>query len=145
VSRQSFEVVRRSPAAPEAVFAVLADGSRWSEWAGPLVRRSAWDREGAPEPGGVGAVRRLGSAPFFSREKIVEYDPPRHLAYVLLSGMPVRDYRSDVDLTPDGAGTEIRWRSSFAPRIPGTGPLVRAVMAAIVGGFARRLAKAATR
>ena len=78
-----------------------------------MVRRSAWDREAAPEPGGVGAIRRLGSAPFFSREEIVEYEPPRHLAYVLLSGMPVREYRSDVDLTVDGTGTEIRWRSSF--------------------------------
>ena len=59
--------------------------------------------------------------------------------------MPVRDYRADVDLIPDGAGTQIRWRSSFAPKIPGTGPLVRALMAGIVGGFARRLAVAAAR
>jgi hypothetical protein len=105
-----------------------------------MVRRSAWDREGAPEPGGVGAIRRLGSAPFFSREEVVEYEPPRRLSYVLLSGMPVRDYRADVELIPDGAGTEIRWRSSFVPKIPGTGPLFRRLMAGIVGGFARRLA-----
>ena len=138
--RQSFEVEATSAAAPEAVFAVLADGSRWKDWAGPLVRRSMWEREGSPAPGGVGAIRKLGAPPVFGREEIVEYDPPRRLSYVMLSGQPVRDYRADVDLEPAGDGTHITWRSSFKPLLPGTGPLMRRYLAAIVGGFARRLA-----
>src|SRR5437870_4974482 len=106
-----------SSATPDAVFAVLADVPRWKEWAGPLVRESYLDREGDSAPGGVGAIRRLGSKPFYGREEIVEYDPPRRLSYVILSGQPVRNYRADIDLTPVDGGTRIRWSSRFEPRV----------------------------
>ena len=136
----AFRVEATSSAAPEAVFALLADGAGWKRWAGPLVRRSTWDRQGSPPPGGVGAVRKLGAPPVYSREEIVEYDPPGHLAYTMLSGQPVRDYRADVRLRPDGGGTRIEWAASFRPAIPGTGRVMRWYLRAIVGGFARRLA-----
>ena len=138
--RQSFEVEASSAAGPEAVFALLADGPSWRKWAGPLVRRSTWDRQGDPAPGGVGAVRKLGAPPVFSREEIVAYDPPHHLAYTMLSGQPLREYRADVRLVPDGGGTRIEWGATFRPVVPGTGRLMRWYLAAIVGGFARRLA-----
>ena len=80
----------------------------------------------------------------YSREEIVDYDPPRHLAYTLLSGMPVRDYRADVDLTPSGKGTSITWSGRFHPKVPGTGPLFEAFFRRVVGSFARRLAATAT-
>jgi len=137
---EAFKVDATSSAAPEAVFALLADGPSWSRWAGPLIRRSTWAREGRPPPGGVGAVRKLGVPPVYSREEIVEYDPPHRLAYTILSGQPVREYRADVRLRPDGDGTRIEWAASFRPAIPGTGRFVRWYLAAIVGGFARRLA-----
>ncbi len=139
----TFAVSARSRATPERVFALLADGSGWSQWAGPLVRRSSWEREGAPPPGGVGAVRRLGSSRVFSREQIVGYDPPRHLAYTILSGQPVRHYRADVRIEPDAAGSRIEWSAQFEPKLPGTGRLMAWYLAVIVGGFARRLAQRA--
>jgi hypothetical protein len=76
----------------------------------------------------------------WGREEIVEYDPPRRLAYTLLSGQPVRDYLAEVELTPADGGTEILWRGRFEPLVPGTGPLVRWFFVRLVGGFARRLA-----
>ena len=145
MERRSFEVVVRSDAPPDVVFAVLADGSRWHEWAGPLVPRSSWEREGDPPPGGVGAVRRLGLWPFVGREEVVEHVPPVRHSYVVLSGIPVDDYRADVELTPDGAGTTIAWRGAFSPRLPRTGRLLERVLRAIVGGLARRLAAEAAR
>ena len=42
-----------------------------------MIGTSDWEREGDPAPGGVGAIRRLGRAPAFSREQIVEYERPR--------------------------------------------------------------------
>ena len=142
----SYTVTARSAAPPDVVFDILADGARWSEWGGPLAPKSSWEREGADEPGGVGAIRKLGAWPVFSREEIVEHDRPRHLAYTLLSGMPVRDYRADVELTPDGSGTTITWSGRFEPRIPGTGVVFEAFFRRVVGGFAKRLAAtAATR
>ena len=140
------EVQARSAAPPAVVFDVVADGARWQEWAGPTVPRSRWVRQGDPAPGGVGAVRRLGRGPFGASEEILAYDPPRRLGYTVLSGLPVRSYRADVDLEPDGDGTRIRWTATFEPKVPGTGPLLRRFLTAMLGGFARRLAAhAATR
>ena len=142
--RASYEVTARSAAAPEKVFALLADGAGWSRWGGPMIVRSWWEREGSPEPGGVGAIRRLGLGKASSREEIVEYDAPRHLAYVWLTSFPVRDYRADVRLEPDGTGTRVVWSGSFRPAFPG-GAVMSRVLGRTVGGFAKRLAAEAER
>jgi hypothetical protein len=136
----SFQVHARSAAAPDAVFAALADVPRWHEWAGPLIVRSEWARTGAPEPGGVGAVRKVGAFPVWAREEIVAYDPPRHLAYVMLSGQPVRNYRADVEMAPDGDGTRITWRATFRPLVPGTGAVLERFFERIIQNMANRLA-----
>ena len=44
--------------------------------------------------------------------------------------------RADVDLAPDGSGTEIHWHSEFRPKIPGTGWFYRWFL----GGFIARTA-----
>jgi len=63
---------------------------------------------------------------------------------VLVSGLPLRDYRADVVLTPEGTGTRIEWSSSFRPKIPGTGRLYRAGLRRFIADTARRLADAAS-
>jgi len=78
-----------------------------------------------------------------SRERIVAFDPPRHLAYVIDSGpMPVRDYRADIELsTTETGGTRIVWRGRWSTRVPGvSGFLTRTVQ-----GFARGAAREAER
>ena len=144
-ARASYEVGARSAAPPETVFALLADGAGWSEWAGPMVVRSWWEREGSPEPGGVGAIRRLGLGKLSSREEIVAYDAPRHLAYTWLTKFPVRNYRADVRLEPDGTGTRIIWTGSFEPAFPGGGPVMSRLLGRTVGGFTKKLAAEAER
>jgi uncharacterized protein YndB with AHSA1/START domain len=138
--RQSFVVESHSSASPETVFAVLADGSRWQDWAGRLVLRSSWDPTGPA--GGIGAVRRLGLGALSSREEIVEYDPPHRLAYVLRSGEKLHRYRASVDLRaqPDG-GTHIVWSGVVESTVPGLARSLRPVFKALVAGFARRLAR----
>jgi uncharacterized protein YndB with AHSA1/START domain len=144
-TRASYEVTAHSSAPPEKVFALLADSAGWSDWAGPMVVRSWWEREGSPAPGGVGAIRRLGLGKASSREEIVEYDAPRHLAYTWLTKFPVRDYRADVHVQPDASGTRIVWTGSFRPALPGAGPVMRRLLGVTVGGFAKRLAAEAAR
>jgi uncharacterized protein YndB with AHSA1/START domain len=139
----SYEVNTRSDAPPERVFALLADRLAWPTWAGPLIRWAGWEREGTPAPGGVGAIGQLGTRRFHSREEIVAYDPPRLIAYTILSGQPVRDYRADIRLDPDGDGTSIKWSATFRPLIPGTGALLQVYLRAIIGGVAKRAAAAA--
>ena len=140
--RRSFAVEAHSAAAPDTVFAVLADGSRWQEWAGPAVPRSSW-AAGSPA-GGLGAVRRLGLGPLSSREEIVEHDPPHRLAYVLRSGEGLHHYRASVDLLPhpDG-GTHIVWSGGVDTAVPGLAPVLNAVFRRLVAGFAVRLARQA--
>jgi uncharacterized protein YndB with AHSA1/START domain len=137
--RSSYEVRAHSSASPEQVFDLLADATTWRHWAGPLVLRSWWEREGDPPPGGVGAIRRLGAPGASSREQIVAYERPRHLGYVWLTRL-VRDYRADVRLEPDGTGTRIVWGGSFGPTLVGPEPVMRRFFLFSVGGFARRLA-----
>jgi uncharacterized protein YndB with AHSA1/START domain len=129
-----------SAAPPERVFALLAAGDRWQEWAGPFVPRSRWQVPGDPV-GGVGAVRRLGVAPFVSRERVTEHQPPHRLSYVIDSPAPYRGYRSTVELAPADGGTRITWRSTFEPRVPGTGWVLRWFLGAVVRSFARNLAR----
>ena len=143
MGRYSYRVTARSAAAPEAVFALLADGAGWSRWAGPLVRYSAWAPGSAEPAGGVGSVRLLGTRALHSREEIVESRPPELLAYAVRAGWPVKDYRAEVRLETDGPGTLITWSGSFDALVPGTGALVLALTRPMIAGFARRLATAA--
>ena len=134
----TYEFTVQSAASPDAVFAVLADATRWKDWAGVAVSVSEWDREGDPAPGGVGAVRKLGRWPVITLEQITEYDPPRHLGYTIVSGVPVRGYHADIDFVPDGhGGTTVRWAGAFEPTIPGTGGALELFLGRTVLGFAR--------
>jgi uncharacterized protein YndB with AHSA1/START domain len=134
--RRTVTAVRHTSAPVERVWALLGTTSTWKDWGWFTV--AELEREGDEHPDGVGAIKRLGLKAGGSREEIVEYDPPHHLAYVLLQGLPVKDYRSDVTLTPtpDG-GTSIEWKSSFRGN-----RLWAALLQAMITGFARRLAKA---
>ena len=64
---------------------------------------------------------------------VVRYDEPTHYSYVLLSGLPVKDYRGDVTLEPVDGGTRITWRSTFQPKVPLTGWLWRRALHRFVG------------
>jgi uncharacterized protein YndB with AHSA1/START domain len=145
VAMASYDVTVTSAAPPEAVFEVIADATRWHEWAGFSVSTSTWEREGDPAPGGVGAIRRLGRPPVYGREQILEFEPPFHLAYTIVSGIPVRGYHADVDLRPDGSGTVIRWSAAFEPKVPGTGALLAEVLRRVILGYATRAAAEAER
>jgi hypothetical protein len=132
-----------SAAPPAGVFALLRDGATWPSWSlftGFSLERSA---PGA-DPLGVGAIRVFSTS--FSRacEEVVELIPERRLSYVLLSGLPMSNYRADVDLTPaPGGGTAIAWRAAFDAKIPGTGWFWRLFMARVLASVARQLAAAA--
>jgi hypothetical protein len=90
-------------------------------------------------------LRRFSRYGIGSREEVVAWEPPHHLGYTIVKGFPVRNYRADVELTPDGSGTLITWSSTFDEKIPGTGRLMEAVIARISRGFASDAAAYADR
>ncbi|MFC5053952.1 SRPBCC family protein [Saccharothrix xinjiangensis] len=140
---QRVDVTVRSEAPPEAVYRLAADSSTWPDWS-PIV---SYERERAGDARGVGEIRvfRTKGRKALTREEVVELTPDRRVGYVLLSGLAVHDYRSSIDLAPDGAGTVVHWHSSFEADVRGTGWLYRAVLQAVISRCAKGLAAHAAR
>ena len=132
-----------SKAPPEDVWQLVADGANWDRWA--RMSESKLARKGDPDPNGVGAIRRFRTGKLVTREEVIAFDPPRHMAYRLLKGLPVKDYRSDIVLTPAGGGTDITWTSVFFPGRPRLALALRVFVAMVVRDYSRRLAKGAAK
>lgn len=119
MSTQVIEVTARSAAAPDDVYGRLADASTWADWS-PMSEVVVESGEG------VGEIRRLTRGRTVGRAETIELVPGKRFAYRSLGGLPVRDYVATVDLIPtDDGGTEITWRSTFEPKIPLTGAILR--------------------
>ncbi len=141
--RWHYEVLARSTAPPATVWPLIGEAARWKQWS--FMTRTFLLREGTPVPDGVGALRRFAVGPFGSCEEVVEFEPPTHLGYVARKGLPVRSYRGDIVLRPDGSGTAITWTASLQPLIPATGALVLAYTRGYARLFARELVRYADR
>jgi hypothetical protein len=136
----SIEVSATSEAPPALVFEHLAKAVTWADWGG-FPFKSSRARAGESDPDGVGSIRRAG----LFREEVVAFDRPRHYAYTMLAGAPVKDYHADVTVGPGSGVTTVRWQARFERRIPGTGPLLRAGFTMLLRRMARGLARHAER
>jgi hypothetical protein len=128
---------------PASVYALLADGSTWPEWS-PLGSFELID-PGAGSPEGLGAVRLFTTGRHKSRERVVTCRPGEAFAYELEDGLPLRGYRAVITLTPAPAGTTINWRSTFRPKVPGSGWLYRRELGKFIKLTVEGLAAAADR
>jgi hypothetical protein len=144
MSRIEVSVTVDCRADAEVIFGLLKDGSTWPQWA--LFESFELERPGRSETYGVGAIRVFSTKVSRSREEVTELIPDRRLAYVLLSGFPLRDYRAEVDLVRTNAGvTTIDWRASFKPKYFGTGWFWRLFIKAVLATTAKQLAVASER
>jgi uncharacterized protein YndB with AHSA1/START domain len=123
MSRQEIDARATTAASPDTVYELLRDGATWPVWS-PL---GSFELKSPGPDGGesVGAVRVFTTGRVHSQERIVELVPGERLSYVLEDGLPLREYRADIDLEPVADGTLIRWHSTFHAKVPGTGPLFR--------------------
>lgn len=135
----SFELERRIEASVNTVWDVLTDHRAYVRWAG--VDESVLEREGMPDPNGVGAVRRVRKSVAVIREEIVASEMPKTFSYTLVGGAPVRDHLAVVTLIEQGSATLVRWKVRFEPKIPLTGfamtPVVRKVVSDLLSAAAR--------
>jgi hypothetical protein len=67
----------------------------------------------------AGGVKALRFRYPVSVEEILDVEPGKRLAYTVLRGIPVRNYRAEVTLTPSPDGTLIRWGASWDRTIMG--------------------------
>jgi uncharacterized protein YndB with AHSA1/START domain len=102
-------------AAPEAVWALVADATRYPQW-GPWSA-AGYRGTAGHAPGAVYWLRSASRA--YGRhvttvERIEEIDQGHRIVYTVVGGaMPVRNYRGEVTLTPVPGGTRISWTASW--------------------------------
>lgn len=121
---------------------VLADHVGMSSW-GPGLTVTL-TKAGAEDPNGVGAVRRIATplpAPAIV-EEVTAFDPERYLAYRALSGVPLRGYRGEVELTARDGQTSISYTVHADSRIP---VVDRAAVKVIASGLLAAYVRAAKR
>ena len=104
-------------AAPEVVWELVANADSYQKW-GP------WNASGYQSPAdqagdGAGVIRWMRYGRTTTVEKVLESEPPRRLVYTVVKGIPVRNYRAEVTLRPQGEGTHIRWTASWDPTLLG--------------------------
>lgn len=128
---QDIEIRRQIPAPPEQVWALVADHEGYARWAG--VKEVVLRNPGDPPPNGLGATRVVRRSGIAVEEEVTGFEPPTRLAYSLTEGLPVRDYRGEVLVQPSGGGTELIWRVRFRALVPGTGALLRRLVARGIG------------
>ncbi len=149
---RTFTRSARTTAPIEAVWPLIGEARRWRQWS--FLDHSDLESEGDPAPDGVGAVRTFTRYGVGSREEVLAWDPPHHLAYTILSGFPVRDYRADVVLTSERqpgdaasapVGTTVTWSVRFEPRVPGTGLVTAGFLRPLIRGFVTSVCRYADR
>jgi uncharacterized protein YndB with AHSA1/START domain len=126
---------------PEVVWSLLSDVMVYPQW-GPW-RKAGYRSEGDVAANREGAVywlegsKRYGFRYPVSVEEILEVEPGKRLAYTVLRGIPVRNYRAEVALTPSPDGTLIRWGASWDRTIMGrlVYPSLRNLYPVIVAGL----------
>jgi hypothetical protein len=120
-SRLSVSAEALSSSAPEAIWALISDATRYSQW-GPWSAAGYRDDATMHQPG---AVYWLRSAQTYagravtSVERVEEVDEGRRVTYTVVSGMPVRNYRAEILLTPVPEGTRIQWNASWDKTLAG--------------------------
>ena len=126
---------------PAAVYELLADGSTWPTWSPIGSFELIEPGDGTPE--GLGAIRLFTTGRHKSRERVVERRHGAAFAYVLEAGLPLRDYKAVITLSPAAAGgTTINWHSTFTAKLPGSGWLYRRQLGAFIGRCVMGLAAA---
>jgi len=119
MSQLSVEAEGTTRAGPEVVWSLVANANTFPHW-GPW--NDGGYRPPAPGPSQVGSVQwfRYGRRTT-SVEQILEIDEARRLAYTVVRGIPVKNYRADVTLTPTSSGgTSIRWAASWDKTLLGS-------------------------
>jgi uncharacterized protein YndB with AHSA1/START domain len=117
MDRLTVEAHAETTATPETVWALVKDANTYSEW-GPWS--ASGDKNPGEQPSGeVGTVRWLAYQRTTTVEQVTDVEPGRRMAYTVLRGIPVRNYRAQVTLTPTATGTHIEWAAEWDRTVAG--------------------------
>ncbi|MDA8047663.1 MAG: SRPBCC family protein [Actinomycetota bacterium] len=140
MSQLTVEAEGSTRAGPDVVWSLVANANRYPQW-GPW--NDGGYRPASPGPSKQGSVQwfRYGRRTT-SVEQILEVDEPRRVVYKVVNGLPVKNYRAEVTLTPTSTGgTSIRWAASWDKTLLGS--LVRRKLAVLYPDIVAALVAAA--
>ena len=100
------------------VFEILSDHANYSQFKG--IDASTLITEGTTDKNGLGAVREIKAGGATLHEKIVGFEPPHRLAYLITYSKPLPyDHKlGEVLLSQQGDATKVVWRSQGHITIP---------------------------
>ena len=112
MSQLRVEAEGTTRADPKIVWSLVTDANSYPRW-GP------WS-DGGYRPPSAGPSRK-GSVQWFrygrratTVEEILEAEQPRRLVYTVIRGLPVKNYRAEITLTPArSGGTSVRWTATW--------------------------------
>jgi uncharacterized protein YndB with AHSA1/START domain len=139
----TFTLSRTIDAPVEVVFDVLSDHRGYARIT-PL-RSSTLEREGSPDPNGIGAVRVLKLAGPPIREEVTAFERPTLLSYRALSGVPAKSHGGTVRLTGDGSRTRLDWEVDSTPKLPLPDGVWAAAVRPVIGQLLRGVVKESER
>lgn len=118
--------IQETVAAPiERVFELFADHQRFTALFGGSCERIV---DGAPEPNGLGSVRRIGRGPLSFDETIVAFEPHARIDYEITRGGPLENHLGQICLREVDGATEVDYRIRFEGKLPLVAPLVKKVL-----------------
>lgn len=129
----------------ERVWAILIDYPGYARF--PHVKSARVVEEGKDHPAGVGALREVNVDGITFSERIVEFEPPRVLAYRITESRPVRIVHDigRMVLSEREGKTHLVWETTFTVGTPLIGGLlaypVRAGMRRTFGKILRWIQK----
>lgn len=124
-------------ASPDIVFTALADTPNWTAW-WPGMTRAEWT---STQHGGLGAERRVNVRGLKVQERFIAWDPGERWGFTFLgTNVPLARAGVElVELTPDGAGTNLRYTMALEPpRF--LGPVIRALRSRFETGIGEGVA-----
>ncbi|MGH3916939.1 MAG: SRPBCC family protein, partial [Pseudonocardiaceae bacterium] len=101
--RQHVDVEVYTPADAATLYGLLRDGTSWPDWS--PIESFQLERAGEQESKGIGAIWVFRRGRVIGRDQVTELISDRRFSYRNLSGLPLRDYRGDIDLEPTEGGT----------------------------------------
>jgi hypothetical protein len=105
---------RDFPSSAAVLWPYLVEPARMARWSPARLRIVAVGDGG---PGSVGEVREvmlpIPSGTVCVEQRIVESEPPRRLAWRVVSGMPLHDHLAVLSLDERAGGTRLTWVATY--------------------------------
>jgi uncharacterized protein YndB with AHSA1/START domain len=112
---------------PEQVFDYFAEHENLQALFGAKVTRLKNGDDGTRN--GVGSVRQLKVGPGAPFEETITASQPNELIeYKVTKGSPLKNHHGEMRFTPEGDGTNLHYEISFDGKIPGSGPIIAALL-----------------